>query len=179
LTPNSPRSNSFFCCANGTCIPTGSCLLNADLIERIGARYVSTAETSVLTAASLCGPFHLILEATGFSPMVFESLPALAKNGVMVLLSVTAGDRRIEVPADRINLEFVLGNKAMVGTVNAAREHFESGVRDMAQSEVHYPGWLNRLLTHPVKGLENYAQLYETLTSVRGAIKVYCEVAEA
>ena len=25
----------------------------------------------------------------------------------------------IQVPADRINLEFVLGNKVMVGTVNA------------------------------------------------------------
>jgi threonine dehydrogenase-like Zn-dependent dehydrogenase len=153
--------------------------LNADLIERIGARYVATGETSEPASSSRYGPFDLILEATGFSPMVFESLPALAKNGVMVLVSVTAGDRRIEVPADRINLEFVLGNKVMVGTVNAGREHFESGARDMAQCEVHYPGWLNRLLTHPVKGLENYAQLYQTLTGVRGAIKVYCEVAEA
>jgi len=152
--------------------------LNADLMERIGARYVSTTETSVPAAGADFGPFDLILEATGFSPMVFESLPALAKNGVMVLVSVTAGDRRIEIPADRINLEFVLGNKVMVGTVNAGREHFESGARDMAQSEVHYPGWLNRLLTHPVTGLENYAQLYETLTGVRGVIKVYCEVAE-
>lgn len=34
------------------------------------------------------------------------------------------GDRKIEVSADRINLEFVLGNKVMVSTVNAGREHF-------------------------------------------------------
>ena len=32
----------------------------------------------------------------------------------------------MDVPADRINLEFVLGNKVMVGTVNANREHFEA-----------------------------------------------------
>jgi len=67
----------------------------------------------------------------------------------------------------------------MVGTVNAGREHFEAGVRDMAQSEAQFPGWLGGLLTHPIKGLENYAQLYETLIAARGAIKVYCEVAEA
>ena len=65
----------------------------------------------------------------------------------------------------------------MVGTVNASREHFESGVRDMAQSELQFPGRLGRLLTHPVKGLEGYSQLYDTLTTTKGAIKVYCEVA--
>jgi NADPH:quinone reductase-like Zn-dependent oxidoreductase len=64
--------------------------------------------------------------------------------------------RRLRVPADKINLEFVLGNKVMVGTANAGREHFEAGVRDMAQAEAQYAGWLSRLLTHPVKGLDNY-----------------------
>ena len=57
------------------------------------------------------------------------------KNGVLVLSSVTGGDRRCEVPADKINLEFVLGNKVMVGTVNANREYFERGVEDMALAE--------------------------------------------
>jgi len=76
-----------------------------------------------------------------------------------------------------INLHFVLGNKVMVGTVSANREYFKSGVRDMAQAEAEYPGWLQRLLTHPVKGLENYSELLDTLTSAKGAIKVYCEVA--
>jgi hypothetical protein len=35
-------------------------------------------------------------------------MEALGKNGVLVLSSVTGGDRKIEVPADRINLSFVL-----------------------------------------------------------------------
>jgi glucose 1-dehydrogenase len=77
--------------------------------------------------------------------VVFDSMQGLAKNGVLVLSSVTGGDRKVEVPADRINLDFVLGNKVMVGTVNANREYFESGVRDMAQAEAEYPGWLPQL----------------------------------
>ena len=68
----------------------------------------------------------------------------------------------------------VLGNKVMVGTVNAGREHFESGVRDMAHAEAQFPGWLGRLLTHPVQSLENYRRLYELLAGSNGAIKVYC-----
>jgi threonine dehydrogenase-like Zn-dependent dehydrogenase len=152
--------------------------LNSDLIEALGARYLSTADTPILQGAAAHGPFDLIFEATGFSPVVFESMQALGKNGVLVLSSVTGGDRRIEVPADRINLDFVLGNKVMVGTVNANREYFEMGVKDMAQAEAQYPGWLGRLLTHPVNGLENWRQLLDTLTGAKGAIKVYCVVGE-
>ncbi|MBA3496068.1 MAG: glucose dehydrogenase, partial [Gemmatimonadales bacterium] len=120
----------------------------------------------------------LIFEATGSSAVVFDSMRALGKNGVLVLSSVTGGDKMIEVPADRINLEFVLGNKVMVGTVNANREYFELGVKDMALAEAQYPGWLERLLTHPVRGLENWKMLLETLTTARGAIKVFCIVAD-
>jgi threonine dehydrogenase-like Zn-dependent dehydrogenase len=152
--------------------------VNADLIEAIAGRYVTTRETPILEGAKQFGLFDLIFEATGFSPVVFESMRALAKNGVLVLSSVTGGDRKVEVPADKINLEFVLGNKVMVGTVNAGREHFEAGVRDMAHAEAQYAGWLGRLLTHPIKGLHNYRTLFEELTTPNGAIKVYCEVAE-
>lgn len=152
--------------------------LNSDLLEALGARYESTDELPVIEGASKYGPFDLIFEATGFSPIVFESMQALGKNGVLVLSSVTGGDRMVEVPADKINLEFVLGNKVMVGTVNANREYFESGVKDLAQCEAQYPGWLRRLLTHPVKGLENFRELFDQLTNARGAIKVYCEVAD-
>src|ERR671935_1084791 len=151
--------------------------LNSDLVEALGARYETTKELPLIDGAKRYGPFDLIFEATGFSPIAFEAMQALGKNGVLVLSSVTGGDRTIEVPADRINLEFVLGNKVMVGTVNANREYFESGVRDLSQAELQYPGWLKRLLTHPVKGLENYRELFETLTSAKGAIKVFCEVA--
>lgn len=152
--------------------------LNSDLLEALGARYESTAELGVIEGSEKYGPFDLIFEATGYSPVVFDSLQALGKNGVLVLSSVTGGDRKIEVPADKINLEFVLGNKVMVGTVNANREYFEMGVRDMAHAEAEYRGWLERLLTHPVRGLENYRELFDKLTNAKGAIKVFCEVAD-
>jgi len=105
-------------------------------------------------------------------------MQALGKNGVLVLTSVTGGDKKIEIPADKINLDFVLGNKVMVGSVNANREYFELGVRDMSQAELEYPEWLDKLLTDPVKGLDNYQELFKKLTTPNGAIKVYCQVAE-
>ncbi|MEO6655783.1 MAG: glucose 1-dehydrogenase [Pyrinomonadaceae bacterium] len=150
--------------------------LNSDLIEDLGAEYISTADISVPDYAKDNGGFDIIFEATGFSPIVFDAMQALAKNGVLVLSSVTGGDKIIEIPADKINLDFVLGNKVMVGTVNANREYFESGAKDMAQAVLEYGDWLSRLLTHPVAGLENYAHLFDTLINAKGAIKVFCEV---
>ena len=150
---------------------------NADLLETIGVRYVNTAEQAIEHAAGERGPFDLIFEGTGSSAVVFESMLALGKNGVLVLTSITGGGHTLTIPADRINLEFVLGNKVAVGSVNASREHFESGVRDMAQAEAEYPGWLAQLLTDRVEGLDNYRDLFTRLENPNGAIKIFCEVA--
>jgi hypothetical protein len=46
----------------------------------------------------------------------------------------------------------------------------------MAMAEAQYDGWLRRLPTHSVRGLDQYEEMLEKLTS-RDAIKVYCEVA--
>lgn len=150
---------------------------NAELLDELGVTYRSTAEVSVREAAAQFGPFDLILEGTGFSPLVFEAMDALGKNGVLVMVSVTGGERTVEVPADRINQGFVLGNKVAVGSVNASLADFERGVQDLSQLELSHPGWLARLLTHPVKGLDKHDELLATLTSGQGVIKVFCEVA--
>ena len=118
-----------------------------------------------------------MFEATGFSPLAFEAAGVLAKNGVLVLASVTGGDREAQVPTDAINQGFVLGNKIMVGTVNASRSDFEHGVDDLIKAEAVYPGWLAKLLTTPIRGLENYEEMIRRLTDDREAIKVFVEVA--
>ncbi|GAA4612882.1 glucose 1-dehydrogenase [Actinoallomurus liliacearum] len=152
--------------------------LNSDLVGAIGATYLSTRRISLRQAAAEGGGYDLVFEATGYSPIVFDAMCSLlARNGVLILSSVTGGMRRTEVPSDAINLDFVLGNKVMFGTVNANREHFEEGVRDLAVAEARHPGWLSRLLTHPIPGLEHYDDALTALGEP-GAIKVYVEIAE-
>ena len=151
---------------------------NADLLEQIRVRYLSTQDVSIAEASRKHGPFDIIIEGTGFSPLVFEAMDSLARNGVLVLLSVTGGDRRIEIPADRINQGFVLGNKVLVGSVNASRADYMTGVSDLAQAQLAHPDWLAKLLTHRVQGLANYRALMDTLISAKDTITVYCEVSE-
>jgi len=127
-------------------------------------------------AAKEYGPFDIIFEATGVSLVAFESMQAVGRNGVLVLTGTSGGDRTIEIPGDHIMLGFVLGNKVAVGSVSANRTHFERGVQDMALAEAHYPGWLARLLTHPVQGLDNYQEIIHLLTEEKNAVKAFVEV---
>jgi threonine dehydrogenase-like Zn-dependent dehydrogenase len=150
---------------------------NADLIEQLGGVYVSSREATLADVSAEHGPFDLMVDATGFSPIVWEAAEVLGKNGVLVLISITGGDRKAEIESDRINQGFVLGNKVMVGTVNAAPADFRSGVDDLIKAEALYPGWLSQLLTTPIAGLENYDEMIRRLTEDRDAIKVFVEVA--
>ncbi len=154
--------------------------LNAELCNEIGATYDSTLELSVVESVKKYGEYDLIFDATGYSPIVFEAMQTLNENGILILSSVTGGSRKIDgVPSDLINQEFVLGNRVMVGTVNANREHFEMGVRDLALAEAMHKGWLESMITHRVKGLENFAEVFEILEngSKHGAIKTIFEIA--
>jgi glucose 1-dehydrogenase len=152
---------------------------NAELVEQLGGHYVSSQEQTLAELSAERGPFDLMMDATGFSPIVWEAAEVLGKNGVLVLSSITGGDRKAEIPSDRINQSFVLGNKVMVGTVNASPADFRSGVDDLIKAEALYPGWLAQLLTTPIQGLERYDEMIRALTEDRDAIKVYVEVDDA
>lgn len=150
--------------------------LNAEIVEGYGAKYISTENQSISQLASEVGKADLIVEATGSSWIAFESMKVLGHNGVLVWHSVTGGDKQVEVPADQLNIEFVLGNKLLLGSVNANREHFEAGIRDLALGEAMYPGVTEKILTNPVDGLENYAEMMRLLVEDQNALKVFVNV---
>ena len=101
----------------------------------------------------------------------------LGHNGVLVWTSITGGQQHVEVPSDKVNLDWVLGNKLLLGCVNANREHFEIGIADLALGEVTYPGVIERILTNPVAGLDNYERDDAAVGRGPRRLKVYVEVA--
>jgi threonine dehydrogenase-like Zn-dependent dehydrogenase len=152
--------------------------LNSEVAEALGAAYVSSAEHSLADVTAADGSFDLAFEATGFSPLAFEAAMAIGPNGVLVIASVTGGSKVIQVDASRFNQGFVLGNKVMVGTVNASRRDFEAGVADLTRAEALWPGWLSRLLTTRIDGLGDPEAILRHLEGDDTAIKVYVQVAE-
>ena len=151
--------------------------LKAEIAEGLGSTYISTGDYSLQELAAKYGKPDLIIEATGNSAIAFEAMQVLGHNGCIVWTSITGGQRKVEVPGDNINLNWVLGNKLLVGSVNANFRHFESGIADLALGEVTYPGVIGKILTTPVKGLDNYQEMMRLLVEDRDALKVYVEVA--
>ena len=150
--------------------------LNSELVEALGGRYLSSGSATLDDLADAGGPLDLIVDATGHSPLALGAARILARNGVLVLTSVTGGDETAELPTDAINQGFVLGNKVMVGTVNAAREDFGEAVEDLLRAEAFHPGWLERLITTRIDGLGGHAEMLRRLVEDESAIKVVVEV---
>ena len=98
-------------------------------------------------------------------------------NGALVWTSVTGGAKTTEVPSDVINLEWVLGNKLLVGSVNGNRYHFTQGLADLALGEVMFPGVTQRILTTPVDGFDDAQKIMDLLSDPK-QLKVYVNVAQ-
>ncbi|WP_282936772.1 glucose 1-dehydrogenase [Paenibacillus sp. RC67] len=89
----------------------------------------------------------MIFECTGYSPLAFEAMTALSPNGVLALLGVTPGSRTLKISSDMINQELVLENKCVLGSVNASRKDFETGLYRLQQMEEKFPGLLNKVIS--------------------------------
>ena len=149
----------------------------SEIVEAYGASYVSTARTSLAELAKQVGKPDLIFEATGNAEVSFRAMEVLAHNGALVWTSITGGTQEVTLDAARINLEWVLGNKLLVSSVNGNRHHFALGIQALSHGELTYPGVTERILTHPIAGLDNYKQMMKLLED-KEALKVFVNVAE-
>ena len=124
--------------------------VQADVLRQLGATYESVDDHPVTGLKDELGQIDFILEATGNSTVAFEAFAEIGINGVVCLAGVSGGNSRVQIPADVINLQMVLGNRLAFGTVNANRRYFEMGVQHFQQAEARWPGIFERLLTRRV-----------------------------
>jgi threonine dehydrogenase-like Zn-dependent dehydrogenase len=148
----------------------------AKIAEAYGATYVSTQETPMDQLAQKVGKPDIIFECTGHSAIAFQAMEVLGLNGALIWTSITGGEKEVTVPADKINLQWVLGNKLLVSSVNGNRRHFELGIQALAHGELAYPGVTEQILTNPVAGLDNYKEMMRLLVEDKEALKVFVNV---
>ena len=147
-----------------------------EIAEAYGATYVSTRQTSLQELAREVGKPDLIFEATGNAEACFRSMEVLGLNGALIWTSITGGTHEITIDAAKINLEWVLGNKLLVSSVNGNRRHFELGIAALSLGELTYPGVTERILTNPVAGLDNYQEMMRLLVEDKDALKVFVNI---
>ncbi|MDR5671850.1 Threonine dehydrogenase or related Zn-dependent dehydrogenase [Halalkaliarchaeum sp. AArc-CO] len=138
-----------------------------DIIEWLGSTYVNSTETPVSEIPAAYEPMDLIYEATGYAPHAFETIEALAPNGVGALVGVPE-DWSFEIDGGKLHREFVLHNKALVGSVNSHAGHFEAAIDTLAGLE---EAFLDRLVTG-VYGLDKYESAFaDDDTTIKTAVE--------
>lgn len=150
----------------------------SDRVSAIGARYVPKLNEKGDIVNHLgelpenYGPFDFILEATGAIQVAIGAMRIIGLNGILCLTSVTGGESPMEICAACLNLELVLGNRTIFGSVNANRLDFEQGVRDLSAGQERWPGWINSLITRRVP----IDRFRETFDRKPGDMKVIVEL---
>ena len=152
-------------------VETGN--LKQQLLAEMGVTYLSSREHPIHELGSELGRIDLIFEATGNSGVVFDAMESLGVNGVMCLTGVTGGDAMREIPADKINLEVVLGNKVVFGSVNANRRYFELGVGHLGEIRNKWPGLLERFFTQRLSIEEFEKGLHRPKDDIKTVVELH------
>jgi threonine dehydrogenase-like Zn-dependent dehydrogenase len=117
-------------------------------LEHIGGKYVDGRRIKVDQMDDQLEPMELLFESTGVASLEFNLLDALGPNGVYVLTGIQGGERPIQIPGAELIRQLVLDNQVMVGSVNAARDHYQMAVDDLAQAHLLWGDHVQKLITH-------------------------------
>ena len=142
------------------------------LVEALGATYLDGTSLSIPALPKQIGNLDIIVEATGNSTIAFQAMGALGRNGVMCLMGVSTGDKPLEICADCLDMQMVLGNKVVFGTVSSNRSHFEKAVELLASIERDWPQWLSRIITRRLRMDEFTDALHPTPDNIKTVIQL-------
>jgi threonine dehydrogenase-like Zn-dependent dehydrogenase len=118
------------------------------LVKDIGAAYHSGDVADIGVAPDV------VIECTGYGPLVFEIVSVVATDAVICLAGISGSSRQVEIGLSKINKEMVLENTVLFGSVNAARRHYEQAADALSKADID---WLTRLVTRKVL-LSDYAE---------------------
>jgi len=117
-------------------------------LKKIGGSYIDGRLIPADQVDDRIGPMEFILESTGVAALEFNLLDALAANGAYVLTGIPGGDRPLQVPGAELIRQLVLDNQIMVGSVNAARDHFQMAIDDLAHAHLLWGDHVAKLISH-------------------------------
>ncbi|MGM0591321.1 MAG: glucose 1-dehydrogenase [Halobacteriota archaeon] len=139
-----------------------------DIVERLGGTYVDARQTPLPEVADAYEPADFVFEATGYAKHAFEAVHALAPNGVAALVGAPE-PWTFEVDGGALHRELVLHNKAVVGSVNSNRRHFEAATESLAA----LPGWFSDSYVTRVYALEEFERAFaDDDTNIKTAVQL-------
>jgi threonine dehydrogenase-like Zn-dependent dehydrogenase len=118
------------------------------LLKRLGGIYADARQTPARNLAAIFGQIDLIVEATGAASVEFDLFSTLGANGVYVITGIPGGSKPITVDGATLVRQLVLQNQLVIGSVNAAKKHFQMAVADMEKAEKLWGPVVREIITH-------------------------------
>ncbi len=145
--------------------------VSAQIVKKIGATYISSAEKSIDQMAAQVGNIDLVYEATGASQLAFEVLEALGSNGLFVLTGVPGRHGPVDINTASIMRNMVLKNQCVLGTVNAGKDAFERAISDLTGFYQKWPEAVDALITgrYPI---DRFAEPIENQTGIKNIVQM-------
>jgi threonine dehydrogenase-like Zn-dependent dehydrogenase len=138
-----------------------------ELVRALGATYHSGS-----VADTRLQP-DVIMECTGVSRVITDSLQAISPGGIVCLTGVGSGGEAAGIPAADVAAQLVLANNVVIGSVNANKRHWYKAAQRLAQAD---HDWLGRLITRRERP-EDFARALERQDDDIKVVVQFAEVA--
>jgi threonine dehydrogenase-like Zn-dependent dehydrogenase len=137
-----------------------------EIVRHLGATYHTG------TAAGVGFSPDIIIECTGVSQVIVDSVLAIAPGGILCLTGVGTGNATSPLGAADMATELVLRNNVVVGSVNANKRHWHKASEALARVDRN---WLAKLISRS----EKPEDFMSALRRQPNDIKVVIQFAEA
>ncbi len=114
----------------------------------LDGKYIDGRQVTADKIDDVCGGMDVIVEATGVAALEFNLIDALGINGAYVVTGIPGGDRPLEIPGAELVRQLVLDNQVLIGSVNAARAHFQMAVDDLLAAHLRWGDHIAKLITN-------------------------------
>lgn len=112
-----------------------------ELVKQLGATY------HYGTIAELKVRPDIVIECTGYGPLVFDLPNIVAPDGIICLTGISSGSHALSQDPSAINKELVLQNTVVFGSVNASRDNYLQAASALAKADIR---WLSKLISRRV-----------------------------
>jgi glucose 1-dehydrogenase len=124
--------------------PAGS--EKAQLVGAAGARYAQAESTPPAALAEEAGGFDVVIVAAGDAQLSLDALGLLRRNGVACLLGIDGHDRDVRLHGPVIGVDAILGNRSLIGSVNANVVDWHRAVERLDAARRRWPDALDRFV---------------------------------
>ncbi|MHB8841621.1 MAG: glucose 1-dehydrogenase [Candidatus Aquicultor sp.] len=146
--------------------------MKAGLVRRVGATYINVKQMLLLDFPNEIGEPDIVIESTGYSRNSFDAMQIVRNNGIVSMISVTAGHKHEQICTDCIEEKMVMGNRVAFGSVSSNRDHFQSAIEHMAVINHRWPGIYDEMVTRRVPITEFKTALNKTPEDIKPVVMI-------